>query len=250
MVQHSPIIGADATCVLQAVESTPVHMVPARSLHSLVHLECRELFEHWWAWAQLPSRSTSPAGAPALESVFVPSLQQNITVPCWSAAVAETKRCANPLHGAEGLPPKTPHNSSTPMQLRLNDSEAAVFLSGSPPEILADGGAAAYGKQRSDQLHQPSRTYVATHCSVTRSVWLLCIKNRLTPSTDTNSTQVGSRRLGRHHSKCEHWRQCLPLGDGLPPVFSIQSPAGSCVVASTKRCLDHCSCLKGCARNF
>ena len=118
----------------------------------------------------------------AVETVFVQSLQQNITVPCWSAVVSKENQCSNPLNGADGLPPRPPHNASNPMIAtcvavpshslsssykrersswrRLNDSEAAVFLSGSPPEILADGGAAAYGiTQRVGRPLQPSRTW-------------------------------------------------------------------------------------------
>jgi hypothetical protein len=80
------------------------------------------------------------------------------------------------------------------MRPKLNDSEAAVFLSGSPPEILADGGAAAYGKPRSSQPHQPSRTYVPTLFGDALRVFALYQKGT-TIATDTTLDAGGIKML-------------------------------------------------------
>jgi hypothetical protein len=143
VVQNSAAIGSDAT----------------------------DLFEHWWAWAALSSPPPPPAapgvaGGAADVSVFVPSLQLDLTVPCWSAAVAAAdpprEQCINPLRGSAGLPPPPTFNRTSPMRPSLNGTTAEVFLSGSPPEVLADGGVAAYATQlRGDQQAPPppSRTW-------------------------------------------------------------------------------------------
>jgi hypothetical protein len=80
------------------------------------------------------------------------------TVPCWSAAVPSSQRCDNPLNHPDGdegqeeggakaraVAPPAPSNASHPMRVQLNGTLASVFLPASPPELLADGGAAAAG---------------------------------------------------------------------------------------------------------
>ena len=90
--------------------------------------------------------------------------------------------------------------------------------------------------------------------TLVHAIWRCILRDsseltKVSPSRLTqHSTQVGSRRVNRDNPKFERWGQRLTLRDGLPPVFSVHSPAGSCVVASTKRRVDHRSCLKGCAR--
>ena len=100
VVHHSPAIGADAA----------------------------DLFDRWWAWAATPTRLSPPAGhISSAVPAFIPALQVNLTVPCWSAALHDpTEMCVNPLNGARPADASPPtHNATNQLVATLNGSTAA-----------------------------------------------------------------------------------------------------------------------------
>eukprot|EP01052_Picozoa_sp_SAG31_P012942 SAG31_NODE_767_length_12232_cov_6.917827_4_plen_530_part_00 len=94
--------------------------------------DAADLFNRWWVWTGLPEPTSDG-------STFVPAVSQNLTLPCWSAALPVSARCANPLPDADLVA-----NISHPYHVKLNKTKGSAFIGASPPEILNDGGAAAY----------------------------------------------------------------------------------------------------------